>query len=92
MNIAKIAHYMQVREYLKANDAYLQLSIGNAPWPIGVTMVGVRLSLLPFFSPPSSSCSSRVDDKGTEFRGATDALILWCSRSFDSSLDSRAFR
>lgn len=44
MNIAKIAHYMQVREYLKANDAYLQLSIGNAPWPIGVTMVGVSLS------------------------------------------------
>ncbi|GAA5982671.1 hypothetical protein JCM10908_006740 [Rhodotorula pacifica] len=42
MNIAKIAHYMQVREYLKANDAYLQLSIGNAPWPIGVTMVGIH--------------------------------------------------
>lgn len=54
MNIAKIAHYMQVREYLKANDAYLQLSIGNAPWPIGVTMVGVRLSLslAPSLPPP----------------------------------------
>lgn len=33
---------MQTREYIKANDAYLRLSIGNAPWPIGVTMVGIH--------------------------------------------------
>jgi pre-mRNA-splicing factor 18 len=38
--MAQIVHYMQKREYQKANDAYLRLSIGNAPWPIGVTMVG----------------------------------------------------
>jgi hypothetical protein len=38
--MAEIVHYMQKREYQKANDAYLRLSIGNAPWPIGVTMVG----------------------------------------------------
>lgn len=38
-NIAEIVHFMQKREYLRANDAYLRLSIGNAPWPIGVTMV-----------------------------------------------------
>jgi len=30
------------REYVKANDAYLQMAIGNAPWPIGVTMVGIH--------------------------------------------------
>ena len=41
-NVAEIVHYMQKREYLRSNDAYLRLSIGNAPWPIGVTMVGVR--------------------------------------------------
>ncbi len=40
--IAEITYNMQIREYLKANDSYLRLSIGNAPWPIGVTMV--RLS------------------------------------------------
>ncbi len=27
------------REYLKANDAYLRMAIGNAAWPMGVTMV-----------------------------------------------------
>jgi pre-mRNA-splicing factor 18 len=30
------------RNYLKASDAYLQMAIGNAPWPIGVTMVGIH--------------------------------------------------
>lgn len=29
-----------MRQYQRANDSYLRLSIGNAPWPIGVTMVG----------------------------------------------------
>lgn len=38
--VAEIAQRMQNRLYRDAQDAYLQLSIGNAPWPIGVTMVG----------------------------------------------------
>ena len=29
-------------DYVKANDHYLQMAIGNAPWPIGVTMVGIH--------------------------------------------------
>ena len=41
--IAEIVHYMQSRQYSRANDSYLRLSIGNAPWPIGVTMVGYAL-------------------------------------------------
>ena len=38
--MAEIVHHMQERQYQRANDSYLRLSIGNAPWPIGVTMVG----------------------------------------------------
>ena len=38
--MSEIVHYTQKRQYQRANDAYLRLSIGNAPWPIGVTMVG----------------------------------------------------
>lgn len=37
-----IAHYCILKEYVSANDNYLDLSIGNAPWPIGVTMVGIH--------------------------------------------------
>ncbi|KAJ7650443.1 Prp18 domain-containing protein [Roridomyces roridus] len=40
--MAEIVHYMQKRQYQQANDSYLRLSIGNAPWPIGVTMVGIH--------------------------------------------------
>ncbi len=40
LRIAEIVHYMQKREYRTANDSYLQMSIGNAPWPIGATSVG----------------------------------------------------
>ncbi|KAG5519839.1 hypothetical protein PMAC_000114 [Pneumocystis sp. 'macacae'] len=40
--VSKITYHCQRRQYVKANDAYLQLSIGNAAWPIGVTMVGIH--------------------------------------------------
>ncbi|GLI69856.1 hypothetical protein VaNZ11_014573 [Volvox africanus] len=33
---------MRNRNYLHANDIYLKLAIGNAPWPIGVTSVGIH--------------------------------------------------
>lgn len=29
-------------DYIRANDNYIELSIGNAPWPMGVTMVGIH--------------------------------------------------
>lgn len=40
--IAEIVYRAQKRQYVKANDGYLQLSIGKAAWPIGVTMVGIH--------------------------------------------------
>lgn len=30
------------RDYLAAMDHYIKMAIGNAPWPIGVTMVGIH--------------------------------------------------
>ncbi|KAM3310622.1 hypothetical protein ACQJBY_031359 [Aegilops geniculata] len=30
------------RDYLAATDSYIRLAIGNSPWPIGVTMVGIH--------------------------------------------------
>ena len=40
--MADIVYKAQQRRYVHANDAYLQLSIGKAAWPIGVTMVGIH--------------------------------------------------
>ena len=37
-----IVNYCMLKEYIKANDVYMKLCIGNAPWPLGVTMVGIH--------------------------------------------------
>ena len=37
-----LARYAILKEYIKANDKYYDLGIGNAPWPMGVTMVGIH--------------------------------------------------
>lgn len=44
--ITSIYHIMNcclVREFGQANDKYIQLSIGNAPWPMGVAMLGITV-------------------------------------------------
>jgi len=40
--LARIVQHLLQREYVKANDSYLQMAIGNAPWPLGVTNVGIH--------------------------------------------------
>uniref|UniRef100_A0A8C9SH26 Pre-mRNA-splicing factor 18 n=1 Tax=Scleropages formosus TaxID=113540 RepID=A0A8C9SH26_SCLFO len=41
-SITDIAGFLQNREYVKANHTYLQMAIRNAPWSIGITMVGIH--------------------------------------------------
>ncbi len=30
------------KDYIRAHDRYIELAIGNSPWPMGVTMVGIH--------------------------------------------------
>lgn len=41
-HLVLIVKFLLDRDYVKASDAYLQMAIGNSPWPIGVTMVGIH--------------------------------------------------
>ncbi|CAF4901022.1 unnamed protein product [Pieris macdunnoughi] len=41
-SLTEITKHLLERNYIMASDAYLQMAIGNAPWPIGVTMVGIH--------------------------------------------------
>lgn len=41
-SLTDIVRSLLERNYIRASDAYLQMAIGNAPWPIGVTMVGIH--------------------------------------------------
>jgi pre-mRNA-splicing factor 18 len=37
-----ICNHIVEEQWVKANDAYLKLAIGNAPWPMGVANVGIH--------------------------------------------------
>jgi pre-mRNA-splicing factor 18 len=41
-SILKIVNCCKEGEFVKANDAYMDVAIGRAAWPIGVTMVGIH--------------------------------------------------
>lgn len=41
-SLVTIVTFMLDLNYVRACDTYLQMAIGNAPWPIGVTMVGIH--------------------------------------------------
>jgi len=41
-HLYRITVCVQEKEYVKAHDAYILLAIGNAAWPMGVTMVGIH--------------------------------------------------
>eukprot|EP00545_Synedropsis_sp_CCMP1620_P011936 CAMPEP_0119016146 /NCGR_PEP_ID=MMETSP1176-20130426/11841_1 /TAXON_ID=265551 /ORGANISM="Synedropsis recta cf, Strain CCMP1620" /LENGTH=354 /DNA_ID=CAMNT_0006969479 /DNA_START=63 /DNA_END=1124 /DNA_ORIENTATION=- len=42
IHLAKIVDYCKEGEFVKAHDSYLDVAIGRAAWPIGVTMVGIH--------------------------------------------------
>ncbi|KAF0756372.1 hypothetical protein AaE_004655 [Aphanomyces astaci] len=41
-NLLDIVRFCEGGEFVQANDAYIKMAIGNAAWPIGVTMVGIH--------------------------------------------------
>ncbi|KAL7469911.1 hypothetical protein ACHAXS_010153 [Conticribra weissflogii] len=41
-HLFKIVTYCEQGEFVKAHDAYMDVAIGRAAWPIGVTMVGIH--------------------------------------------------
>lgn len=41
-HVTAIVDFIEARQFVKASDAYLKLSIGNAAWPMGVTSVGIH--------------------------------------------------
>mmetsp|Transcript_8989 Transcript_8989/g.20402 ORF Transcript_8989/g.20402 Transcript_8989/m.20402 type:complete len:417 (+) Transcript_8989:329-1579(+) len=42
LHLFNIVTYCEQGEFVKANDSYMDVAIGRAAWPIGVTMVGIH--------------------------------------------------
>ncbi|PAA49483.1 hypothetical protein BOX15_Mlig001096g3 [Macrostomum lignano] len=41
-SLARIVQNLLTKNYIEANAAYMELAIGNAPWPLGVTNHGIH--------------------------------------------------
>lgn len=41
-HLLKIVNFAKKGEFVKAHDSYMDVAIGRAAWPIGVTMVGIH--------------------------------------------------
>ncbi|KAK0417340.1 hypothetical protein QR680_012952 [Steinernema hermaphroditum] len=41
-HLVRICRLLADREYILANNAYMEMAIGNAPWPVGVTRSGIH--------------------------------------------------
>jgi pre-mRNA-splicing factor 18 len=81
-SIREIINSIVEREYLKANDAYLRLAIGNAPWPMGVTMVGIheRSAREKIFS--NSVAHILNDETQRKYIQGLKRIMTFCQRVF----------
>ena len=41
-SLLKMIRFSIERDYILCNEAYMEMAIGNAPWPIGVTNAGIH--------------------------------------------------
>lgn len=41
-NLHSMVQWCEEGNFVKANDEYMRTAIGNAPWPMGLTMVGIH--------------------------------------------------
>ena len=41
-SLSNMVKYIMQRDYILANEKYMEMAIGNAPWPIGVTNAGIH--------------------------------------------------
>lgn len=77
-----IVQYCLMKEYVRAHDKYLELAIGNAPWPMGVTMVGIHER-----SGRSRIFSSQVahilnDETQRKYLQSIKRMLTVCQRAF----------
>ncbi|EFJ34458.1 hypothetical protein SELMODRAFT_405809 [Selaginella moellendorffii] len=77
------------RDYLAAMDQYIKLAIGNAPWPIGVTMVGIHERSAREKIYANSVAHIMNDETTRKYLQSIKRLMTLCQRRYPS-LPSRA--
>mmetsp|Transcript_41541 Transcript_41541/g.50357 ORF Transcript_41541/g.50357 Transcript_41541/m.50357 type:complete len:437 (-) Transcript_41541:466-1776(-) len=77
--------HMEKRDYRAAMDVYLKMAVGNAPWPIGVTMVGIheRSAREKIFS--QTQAHIMHDEASRKFLQSVKRCISFCQRKYPTN-------
>lgn len=77
------------RDYLAAMDQYIKMAIGNAPWPIGVTMVGIHERSAREKIYTNSVAHIMNDETTRKYLQSIKRLMTFCQRRYPT-LPSKA--
>ncbi|KAG7701417.1 hypothetical protein KL930_000129 [Ogataea haglerorum] len=79
VSLATILYNIQREKYTDANEAYLQLSIGNVAWPIGLIDIGIRVRTNNMKIGEGSNISNIMKDERTrQWILAVKRLLTFC--------------
>ncbi|PKU67799.1 pre-mRNA-splicing factor 18 [Dendrobium catenatum] len=70
------------RDYLAAMDHYIRTAIGNAPWPIGVTMVGIHERSAREKIYTNSVAHIMNDETTRKYLQSVKRLMTFCQRKY----------
>ncbi|KAK8635896.1 hypothetical protein V6N13_004609 [Hibiscus sabdariffa] len=70
------------RDYLAAMDHYIKMAIGNAPWPIGVTMVGIHERSAREKIYTNSVAHIMNDETTRKYLQSVKRLMTFCQRRY----------
>jgi pre-mRNA-splicing factor 18 len=86
-HIHRIVKFCEDREYAKAGDQYIQMAIGNAPWPIGVTSVGIhdRAARNKISENSNSVAHVMNDEYQRKYITSMKRLMTFCQKQYPSN-------
>lgn len=80
-----IMQAMKQRNYKKAMDAYVGIAIGNAAWPIGVTMVGIHARSAREKIGAQSQAHAMHDEETRKFLQSIKRLMTYAQRAYPTT-------
>jgi pre-mRNA-splicing factor 18 len=80
-----IVKAMTARNYREAGDLYVRVAIGNAPWPIGVTMVGIHERSAREKIQAQSTAHVMHDEQTRKYLQSVKRLITFAQRRYPST-------
>eukprot|EP00959_Pyramimonas_sp_CCMP1952_P236880 4950469-Pyramimonas_sp.AAC.1 len=80
-----VVEAMKRRDYREAMDVYLRISIGNAPWPIGVTMVGIHERSAREKIGAQSQAHIMHDEASRKYLQSVKRCISFCQRRYPAN-------